>query len=210
MNKEEKFLQAALFRYSLIAPAVAGTFEAPTIAQYFRNIAGMKHLCPDGRHVDVTFHSLERWYYAYKKHGLAGITPKARVDAGKPRALPYEAIGRIHELRDKFPYITGKAIYNKLIVEGAIDAARTSLATVQRYIKNSGLKAAGGTLAVRAFEMEHANDCWQADSSRGPVIKVNGRKCQTFLIAFIDDSNRKIAAAQSAVFREAKNCERAG
>ena len=63
MTKDERFQEIALFRYSLIASAVVGTFEAPSLAQHFRNVAAMEHLHPDGKHVSVTVHSLGRWYY---------------------------------------------------------------------------------------------------------------------------------------------------
>lgn len=197
MDKEEKFQQIALFRYSLIAPAVVDTFEAPSRAHYFRNIAAKKHKGPDGKYVDVTYHSLGRWYYDYKKSGLAGITPKDRSDIGKPRALPIDAIHMIHALKEDFPYITGKAIYSKLVECGAVNASDTSLSTVQRFIRNNGLKnAAENTLEKKAFEMEYANDCWQADTSQGPTIKISGRKAQTFLIMFLDDASRMILHAQ--------------
>jgi transposase InsO family protein len=191
MNKEEQFQKIALFRYSLIASAVAQTFEAPSLAQHFRNVAAKKHLHPDGRHVNVTFHSLERWLYRYRKHGIQGITPKVRVDAGKPRALTEGAIEKIYEIKEQFPYITGKATYDKLIEAGAINAAGTSPATVQRFISNNNLKpTAKNQQAVKAFEMEFANDCWQADTSWGPVLKGCSKKPQTYLVAFIDDASR--------------------
>ena len=192
MNKDEQFQKVALFRYSLIASGVTDTFEAPSRAQHFRNVAAKEHLHPDGRHVRVTCHSLERWFYRYKKLGLQGLTPVVRADVGKPRALPEAAIFKIHELKEKFPYITGKAVYKKLIEAGVLNAADTSLATVQRFIKNNGLKPAADGQAVRAFEMEFANDCWQADTSRGPVIEIGGKKTQTFLVAFIDDASRMV------------------
>ena len=197
MDKDDKFQQTALFRYSLIAPAVVGTFEAPSLAQYFRNIAAKRHKGPNGSYIDVTYHSLERWYYDYKKSGLAGITPKGRIDQGKPRALSTDAIHLIQSLKEDFPYITGKAIYNKLVEGGSINAAETSLSTVQRFIRNNGLKhPAENAQEMRAFEMEFANDCWQADTSQGPTIKISGRKAQTFLIIFLDDASRMILHAQ--------------
>jgi Cu2+-containing amine oxidase len=197
MNKEEQFQQTALFRYSLIASAVVGTFEAPSLAQHLRNVAAMKHLHPDGRYVTVTFHSLERWFYKYKKYGLSGITPVVRVDTGKPRALTEAAVLKIHELKEQFPYITGKAVYKKMIEAGVINAADTSLATVHRFIRNNGLKSSyENQQVVKAFEMEFANDCWQADTSWGPVIKLGGKKEQLFLIALIDDASRVITHAQ--------------
>lgn len=41
--------------------------------------------------------------------------------------------------------------------------------------------------------MEFANDCWQSDTSHGPVIKVNGQKRQAYLITMLDDASRIIA-----------------
>ena len=208
MNKEEQFQKIAIFRHSLIASGVVGTYEAPSLAQHFRNVAAKKHLHPDGTHVSVTVHSLERWYYRYKKFGLQGITPMVRADAGKPRALSETAILKLHELKEKFPYITGKAVYDKLIEAGAINAAETSLATIHRFIKNNDLKSAAvNQQTVKAFEMEFANDCWQADSSRGVVIKINGKKHQTFLIAFIDDASRMITHWQFYLADNAVNMQ---
>ena len=197
MNKDEKNQQTALFRYSLIAPAVTDTFEAPSLAQYFRNIAAKKHKGPDGDYVTVTFHSLERWFYSYKKSGLAGITPKSRKDIGKPRALPENAILKIHALKEEYPYITGKAVYNKLIEDGFINLSDTSLATVHRYIRGKALSfLPENTREMKAFEMEFANDCWQVDASHGPIIKISGKKTKTYLILFLDDASRMILHAQ--------------
>jgi transposase InsO family protein len=193
MNKDEYFQKIALFRYSLIASAVVGTYEAPSLAQHLRNVATKKHLHPDGTYVNVTFHSLERWFYRYKKLGLQGITPVKRADAGKTRVLPEQAILEIYEIKEKFPYITGKAVYKKLIEAGTINAADTSLATIHRFIKNNDLKSpAADQQAVKAFEMEFANDCWQADTTHGPIIKINGKKSQLYLIVFIDDASRMV------------------
>jgi len=184
MNKDEQFQKIALFRYSLIASAIAGTFEAPSLAQHFRNVAAKKHLHPDGRHLSVTVHSLERWYYSYKKLGLVGITPVVRADAGKPRVLTETAITQLHEIKEKFPYITGKAIYKKLIEAGAINAAETSLSALHRFIRNNGLKSSPvDQQLVKAFEMEFANDCWQADYSEYlsiPIFPHGQRGCLRF------------------------------
>jgi transposase InsO family protein len=208
MNKEEKFQQVALFRYSLIAPVITDTYEAPSIAQYLRNISTKQHRYVDGNQIRVSFSSLERWLYEYKKFGLSGITPKERADNGRTRALPLLAIDKMYELKERFPHITGKAIYTKLIEEGFINASETSLSTLHRYIRKNNLKPISlNTNTVKAFEMEFANDCWQADTSRGPVIKLEGKKTQTFLIAFIDDASRMITHWQFYVNDNAVNMQ---
>jgi transposase InsO family protein len=208
MNREEKIQQIVLFRYSLIAPAVTNTFEAPSLAQYFRNIAAKKHKNPDGKYVAVSYHSLERWFYSYKRLGLPGITPKIRKDIGKPRVLPENAIHKIHALKEQFPYITGKAVYGKLIEGGVINAAETSLATVHRYIRGKALSfPPEGAREMKAFEMEFANDCWQADCSNGPIIKLSGKKTKTYLILLLDDASRMVLHSQFYLSDNAVNTQ---
>jgi hypothetical protein len=197
MDQKEYFQKVALFRYALIAPAVTNTFEAASIAAYFRNVAAKPHAAPNGKTATVSACSLERWYYQYKRSGIIGLTPQRRRDSGASRALPKAAIEEIHSIKGRFPHITGKAIYQKLIESGHVDASKTSLATVHRFIRGNGLKAPiTGANAVKAFEMEFANDCWQADTSRGPVVKIDGAKRQTFLISFIDDASRMLTHTQ--------------
>jgi len=48
----------------------------------------------------------------------------------------------------------------------------------------------------RAFEMEFANDMWDADTSHGPYLTINGKKVKTYLIAIIDDASRLITNAK--------------
>ena len=44
--------------------------------------------------------------------------------------------------------------------------------------------------------MPHSNDCWQADTSHGPYLTINGKKTLTYLIAIIDDASRFIVGAK--------------
>ena len=47
--------------------------------------------------------------------GLEALIPKARIDLGTSRALSVNVWRQIVSYREKFPYITGKKIYEKLI-----------------------------------------------------------------------------------------------
>ena len=173
MNEQEKNQKMALFKYSLIAAAVSGTFEAPSLIQHFRNVAEKSYQSPTGETVKVSFHTLERWDYKYKRYGIDALEPKKRSDTGKPRALPDTAIDEIFVLKEKFPYITGKAIYKKLVKNGFLNAVDTSLSTVHRFLRDNGLKSSPTSdMVVKAFEMEFANECWQCDYPVFPVIPI--------------------------------------
>lgn len=183
----------ALFRFSLIASLVNDTYEASSISQYFREIASKTYTLPDGTSVKYSSGTIKKWYLDYKNKGFDALIPKTRKDLGKPRNLNLDAIKKIHELKERYPYITGTLVYRKLIEEGYIKANDTSKATVLRYIRENNLKRNQIVpIDRKAFEMEFANDCWQSDTSHGPVIKVNGQKRQTYLITFLDDASRLI------------------
>lgn len=183
----------ALFRFSLIAPAVNDTYDANSQMQFFRDIASKIYTLPDGSKVQFSSGAIKKWFLNYKKGGFEALIPKTRKDLGRPRSLDFASIEKIHTLKEKFPYITGKMIYQKLIEEGYIKTKRTSLSSVLRYIRDNNLKRSQiASEDRRAFEMEFANDCWQADTSHGPIIKINNQKKQTYLISFIDDASRMI------------------
>jgi len=183
----------ALFRFALIAPLVNETYEAVSKNQYFRDIASKSHTLPDGEIIQFSPATIKKWFLAYKHKGFEALMPKSRLDIGTPRNLDLNAIAKILELKGFYPYITGTLIYHKLIEEGYVKENKTSLATVLRYIRDNNLKSKQiAPIDRRAFEMEFANDCWQSDTTHGPVIKVKGQKKQAYLITFLDDASRLI------------------
>ena len=186
--------ELALFKFSLIAPVVNNTYVAISQIQYFRDIAAKSHILPNGKNVKYSSGAIKKWFLNYKKGGFDSLITKIRSDAGMPRVISNEAITKIHDIKDKFPYITGKLVYQKLVEEGYVKASDTSMASIHRYIRENNLKRNQVSPVERkAYEMEYANDCWQSDTSHGPVIKVNGQKRQTYLITMLDDASRIIA-----------------
>ena len=56
--------EIALFRYSLIVPALNGTYLDRSMNEYFINVATKEHILPNGdkRYFDVS--SIKNWYYS--------------------------------------------------------------------------------------------------------------------------------------------------
>jgi transposase InsO family protein len=186
--------ELALFKFSLIAPIVNNTYVAVSQMQYFRDIAAKLHILPNGKTVKYSSGTIKKWFLIYRKGGFDSLITKLRSDAGMPRVIDDKAITKIHDIKDKFPYITGKLVYQKLVEEGYIKATDTSMASIHRYIRDNNLKRNQiSPVERKAYEMEYANDCWQSDTSHGPVIKVGGQKRQTYLITMLDDATRIIA-----------------
>jgi transposase InsO family protein len=189
--------QMALLRFSIIAPLCNDTYDAPSKEAFCRQLAQKTYVLPNGGSRRFAAQTIKNWVLLYKKHGFSALEPKGRNDLGKPRILTEGVISRIYELKEKYPHITGTLIHQKLIEDGSIKQSKVSKSTILRFIKANHLSRAElEPVDRKAFEMEHANDCWQADSSVGPVITVNGRKTATWLISFIDDASRLITHAE--------------
>lgn len=209
MNNEESH-KIALFRFSLIAPLVNNTYDAPSKSQYFRNIAAKTHELPNGKKVKLSSGTIKKWYLFYRKNGFDSLIPKTRSDVGVPRVMNEEVIKKIHDIKEKYPYITGKMVHQKLVEDGYIKATSISLSSVYRYLRDNNLKRNQlEPVERRAYEMEFSNDCWQADTSHGPKILIDSKKVQTYLISIIDDASRLIVHAQFFLRDNAVNMQTA-
>ena len=192
---EDDANQVALLRFSIIAPLVNNSDAFPSKMAFFRDASLKEYTLPSGKKATFSFGAIRCWYQKYRRYGFDSLKPKARNDIGTSRKLPPDVGIKIKELKQTFPRITGKAIYSKLIQDNVIKANDFSVATIYRYLNNHNLKFIP-TVERKQFEMEHAGDCWQADTSHGPTIKINGKKVQTYLIQIIDDASRLIVGCE--------------
>ena len=189
MNKNQ---EKGIFKFSIIAPLINKTHGFDTINDYLDFVAS-KTYSFEGKDKKYSKSCIRSWYTTYKKYGIEGLEGKTRSDFRNSRKLTSETIQKIEELRSQYPKITGVAIYEKLVEEGYIQKVNVSLSTIHRYLKKNHLKAQEVcNVERRMFEMEHVNDCWQADTSYGPYILINNKKYRTYIIMFIDDKSRMI------------------
>ena len=188
--------EIALFRYGLIAPVVTNTFEEASKSEYFKKVASKKYIV-NGHEEQYSWQTIKWWYLKYLKDGYNALINKTRNDCHSSRKLKDETINRIKELKKEIPHISGTLIYNKLCEEGFINPNDICLGTVLKFIRdNKIIFNETENIDRRAFVMENANDCWQADTSHGPYLTINGKKTLTYLIAIIDDASRLIVGAR--------------
>ncbi len=207
-------LEIARIRFGLIAPVVQGTYLDVSAAAYCRRVAAMPVKLPDGRMVQYKAKTLEKWVAIYNKGGMDALVPKSRCDKGGTRVLSPEAGEEIRRLREKYPRLNATQIHDRLVQEAVIPAA-VSVSSVQRYIKNNGLRGSLGAQVKdrKAFEEAYFGGMWQADTCYLPYIREGGQSRRTYLIMILDDYSRMIvggklfyqenAANFQQVFREA-------
>jgi len=79
----------AIFRAQVIGPLLTRVFQSHgDLASEIRALTRVHHR-PAGSSTTRTYSeaTIERWYYRFKKRGLAGITPRRRSDTGHAREL---------------------------------------------------------------------------------------------------------------------------
>lgn len=195
-ERDELKNTVALFRYGLISPVVNNTYEDKSQMEYFRRIAQSKYTLL-GKEISIRPATLKKWYIMYRKNGYEGLIPKSRTDLNTSRKLKQDAQDKIIEYKKTYPHISGTLIYTKLIEDGYINPNNVSRSTVLKFIRdNVSLFSDTTNVDRRAFEMEFANDMWDADTSHGPYLTINNKKVKTYLIAIIDDASRLITNAK--------------
>lgn len=206
----ERQREMALFKFSLIAPVVAGTFTQATKMEYYKDTCSREHKLPGGKTARFSPMTLKKWYWLYTAGGLEALLPKVRSDAGESRVLSADACKQIEACRKQFPHITGKKIYEKLVEEGYVKKEEASLDSLYRYLKAAGMTRENmPPKECLSFEFGHANDCWQADTTFGPTILYEGQHRQTYLIVFIDDASRLIVHGEFYFEDNALNMQKA-
>lgn len=190
--KSNYYGKMELFRYSIIAPLISNTHEFNTINEYCNFVASQSYNF-EGKNIKITPKTVKNWYYKYKNEGLESLEKKKRKDKSNFRKIKDDSvIDKIIELREKYPRITTKKIYELLLKENYI-TEDVSIHSIFRYLKNNDLKAIQvSRKEKKKYEHDYPNDSWQSDTSSGPYIKVDNKIEKVYLIMIIDDTSRLI------------------
>lgn len=190
-------IEAAYFKFALIAPVIQGIFPDATKTAYYRRVTEKPLVLPNGLAITYNYNTLEKWESLYRSGGMDALLPAVRLDKGLTRTLSDTAIEEIYRLKEKFPRLNSTQIYHRLIQEALIPAT-VSVASIQRFVKRNDLKSARNLNMKdrKSFEEEFFGSMWQADTCYLPYINEKGKKRRTFLIMIIDDHSRLIVGAE--------------
>lgn len=187
-------------KFSFIAPVVSRTFIDDSISAYFKRVSETEIDWPDGTKRRFSDQTMKWWLHIYRKYGFEGLMPKDRLDLGRVRKLDDDHKRYIADLIGQYPKITGVMIYEKMIEDGVLNAGDCSVDTIQRYIKNSGLRNGQGETLVkerRTWEFAHSCDGYEADTCHTFYIyDEDSTYRKTYLIAIIDNHSRMIVGAE--------------
>ncbi len=186
----------ALFRLSVLGPLVSRERLARgELQQLIRELALREYAIPGSRRHLLGEKTIEAWYYAWRRDGLAGLTPKPRLDRGQSR-LPAELQAAIIEAKRENPRRSIRQIRRLLEAAGTVAQGRLSRSAIHRLLQRQGLSRLSGSASQpeerRRFGAEHAGSIWYGDVLHGPRLPLAGRVRKTYLVSLLDDASRLI------------------
>ena len=195
----------AVFRSQVIGPLVHRQLTRGELHEELVALAKLRVLPPQSK-VTRTFSvpTLERWYYRFRKQGLAGLVPRPRKDRGHGRGLSPERRELLMAVRRQNPSASAKLIVRTLEASGRLTKGEVSASTVRRLYTAAGLlrrtlrEAEKGEGADRRrWEAAHAGALWHGDVCHGPTMGGSGRWTPTRIHGLLDDKSRYVVALEA-------------
>lgn len=187
----------ALFRLSVLGPLVSRErLDRGELQHIIRQLAQREYTIPGSQRRRVGEKTIEAWFYAYRRCGLEGLTPKVRYDRGQSKLEP-EIQAAILAAKRENPRRSIRQIGKLLQSAGCVARGSLSRSAIHRLLQQHGLSHVSGSASQpeekRSFVAEFAGAIWYGDVMHGPRVPVNGQLRKTYLVSIVDDASRLIA-----------------
>jgi putative transposase len=186
----------ALFRLSVLGPlASRERLERGELQQIIRELAQREYAIPGSRRHYLGEKTIQAWFYAWRREGIAGLTPKSRVDRGQSKLPPPTQEAILAAKRDN-PRRSIRQIQRLLEAAGTVARGTLSRSAIHRLLQQQGLSRITGSASLpeekRSFTAAAAGDIWYGDVMHGPRVTIKGQLRKTYLVSLIDDASRLI------------------
>jgi len=193
----KEFNATALFRLSVLGPLVSRDhLERGELQQIIRELASKEYAIPDSKRCHIAEKTIEAWFYAWSKQGIAGLAPKTRVDRGVSK-LSEEVQEALLTAKRENPRRSIRQLKSLLERAGVVARDTLSRSAIHRLLQQHGLSRPTGSASVpeehRRFVAEYANSIWYGDVLHGPTVTVQGKLRKVYLVSLLDDASRLIA-----------------
>lgn len=183
--------QIALHRYAVIAEALPTRLTGAERGLIVRAIAGRPHTHPDGSERLYSRATIDRWARAWRAHGLDGLRPQTRADAGSVRAHP-ELADVVAALRIEVPARSAAQIADIVWHRHGVRIAER---TVRAQLHRRGLHRAALAVEPKVFgryEADRPNQRWITDVLVGPWVPhpKTPMSVRARLFLIVDDHSR--------------------
>ena len=186
----------ALFRFSVLGSLVSrAKLERGELKTILQDLAARDYNIPSSRNSRLSEKTIEAWYYAWRRDGIEGLTPKPRSDRGQSKLAP-EVQAAILTAKRENPRRSIRGIRRLLESRGTVAKDELSRSTIHRLLQAQGLSRIEGSASEpeehRAYVAEFAGDIWYGDVMHGPRVPMGGSQRKAFLVSLMDDASRLI------------------
>ena len=184
----------ALFRLSVLGQLVSRErMERGELQQVIRELAQREYAIPGSQRSRLGEKTIEAWYYAWRKDGIDGLTPKVRVDRGQSKLTPALQEAVLAAKREN-PKRSIRQIQRLLESAGLQANLSLSRSAIHRLLQQHGLSRITGSVSLpeekRSFGAEFAGSIWYGDVMHGPRLALGGQLRKTYLVSLFDDASR--------------------
>lgn len=190
--------EVAVFRAQVIAHLCSAPLNRGELQPLLKELSEVQFR-PPGSQVTVKFSAatLERWYYAFQKHGLEGLIPESRK-RGHAQDVPPDELQFLLDAAIHDPRMPVSVIHQAMVAAGMLQEGAVSANTLRRYLRDQGLDAGARRQEARQrrprrrWETEAPGMLWHADVCHGPNIRVDGKSRPIRIHAILDDKSRYV------------------
>jgi putative transposase len=186
----------AIFRVTVLGPLLLHPLTHGQLSSELRTLSEQRFrppLADSTRTYSVP--TLERWLYAYRTSGLAGLRPQPRSDRGFAKALSEELRELLLDIRREHPNASVSLILDTLSAEGYLERSKVSEPTVRRFYAAAHLprhaeRGEGGTRTRLRWQACRPGAIWHGDVCHVTKCKLRGKPTPIRIHGMLDDASR--------------------
>ena len=186
----------AIFRATVIGPLMHRVLTHGQLSAELRALSEQRFR-PPGADSTRTYSvpTLERWLYAYRTGGLAGLCPRPRSDRGFAQELEDELRELLLDIRREYPSASVPLILQTLVDEGRLDAGKVSEPTVRRlfaahHLPRQAARQEGEPKTRLRWQAERAGALWHGDVCHMTQCEIDSREIPVRIHGLLDDASR--------------------
>jgi putative transposase len=186
----------AIFRATILGPVLLRDLAHGQLATELRALSEQRYR-PPGAASTRTYQvpTLERWLYAYRARGLAGLRPEPRSDRGFAQALSDELRELLLDIRREHPSASVTLILKTLTEEGYFEKGKVSEPTVRRLYAAANLprrakRGEEGTKTRLRWQADRPSALWHGDVCHVTTCKLGGKPTPIRIHGMLDDASR--------------------
>lgn len=205
MNTERDYhsraTEVAQFRYSVIAELANAYLDRGALAELIRQKASREYEVPGIGRRRYSEGCIRKWLQNYRTHGLEGLKPKRRRDAGIVRSMNEAETAALIRYLEENPQLTAVAAARVLVDKCRIRRMPSSSA-LSRAVRSAGMDrerriAQSEQEKNLKFEFFSPLECVQADAMHAFAVPDHkGVRRKAILLAFLDDATRRVVYAK--------------